>query len=938
VVEVRLDNGLTVLLSENHERAEVFGAVVVDVGSKDDPPDDTGMAHYLEHMLFKGTTELGTSDWKAERPLLEQIEARYEALRTAKGVEARSRIAREIDLLSQRAARFAIPNEMDRMLAEMGGRDINAFTSGDVTVYHNTFPASQIETWLEIYAHRFREPVFRLFAPELEAVYEEKNGSMDGFVEPAYDAFMARFFPGHPYGRPILGEVEHLRAPSLQAMRRHFDTWYVANNMALVIAGDFRVDDVLPIIEEKFGTWRKGELPSRDLPDVRPFAGREEIDVRLTPVRAGAIGYRTPPQGHADHPALLVVRQMLANAQGAGALDRLVAEGDLLFADVMEMDFHEHDGTVIFFAPKIIGQSLASAERAIQAELHRFREGTVSEREVAAVRRNLLREIEMQWESNEARALVLADTWARGHSWTHYLESIAALRRVDVKAVALASQRWLGGGHLVARSRRGQPDRVRLPKPDYTPVEPVGGQHSSYYRRIHPLADSDVAPRFVDFQRDVERVETAEGVTVVANPNPLNSVYRLELGFGVGKRDVPELELVGAYLERAGTRTHPREQFAARLYELATTFSAWATEDRFWVRLEGPEDRLEDALALLHELMDSPAVDPGRRRRMRREQWAAERIEKNDPSLVADALWEHALYGAKSQTHRFGHRATRGWSAQDLVRAWSSAQAREVEVRWVGRRPVDELAALVGDRLPFATAPLAAAAPTERARVPLDRDRVFFVPMRDAVQSQVWFFVESDPLAQADAVAMDAYNEYVGGAMGGLVFQEIREFRALAYTAYAGFAQADVAGAKGFLYGYVGCQADKTPETISVMRSLLRDLPRKPERISAVRSSLLRSQESADPGFRELQAHIDGWKRRGYERDPRRDRIPAYRKLQMEDVERFWSAYLKDRPMGVLVVGDPRVVDQSVLERHGPVTRIPRRMLYGKAARSGRAR
>jgi zinc protease len=336
--------------------------------------------------------------------------------------------------------------------------------------------------------------------------------------------------------------------------------------------------------------------------------------------------------------------------------------------------------------------------------------------------------------------------------------------------------------------------------------------------------------------------------------------------------------------------------------------------------------------------MDSPAVDPGRRRRMRREQWAAERIEKNDPSLVADALWEHALYGAKSQTHRFGHRATRGWSAQDLVRAWSSAQAREVEVRWVGRRPVDELAALVGDRLPFATAPLAAAAPTERARVPLDRDRVFFVPMRDAVQSQVWFFVESDPLAQADAVAMDAYNEYVGGAMGGLVFQEIREFRALAYTAYAGFAQADVAGAKGFLYGYVGCQADKTPETISVMRSLLRDLPRKPERISAVRSSLLRSQESADPGFRELQAHIDGWKRRGYERDPRRDRIPAYRKLQMEDVERFWSAYLKDRPMGVLVVGDPRVVDQSVLERHGPVTRIPRRMLYGKAARSGRAR
>ena len=929
VVEVRLDNGLTVLLSENHERAEVFGAVVVDVGSKNDPPGDTGMAHYLEHMLFKGTTELGTSDWKAERALLVQIEALYEELRAADGVAERSEITRKIDLLSQRAARFAIPNELDRMLAEMGGRDVNAFTSTDVTVYHNTFPASQIETWLEVYAHRFQDPVFRLFAPELEAVYEEKNASMDGFVEPAYDAFMARFFAGHPYGRPILGEVEHLRSPSLRAMRRHFDTWYVASNMALVIAGDFEVEKVLPIIEEKFGAWRRDEPPPRkDAPAVPPLSGREEIDVRLTPVRAGAIGYRTPPRGHPDHPAMMVVRELLANDQGAGALDRLVGDGDLLHADVMEMDFHDHDGTVIFFAPKILGQSLGAAERAIQAELDRFRRGTVSEAEVGAVRGNLLREIEMQWESNEARALVVADTWARGQSWADYLQSVDALREVDAGRVAEASRRWLSGGHLVARSRRGKPDRVRLPKPDHTPVRPVGGQHSRYYRRIHPLADEDVAPRFVDFQRDVKRADAAPGVEVVANPNPFDSIYRLDLGFGVGKRDVPQLQLLGDYLSRAGTEPHPREAFARRLFELATTFQAWATEDRFWVRLEGPEDRIDEALALVAEVMSSPAVDPSRRRRMRRERWAAERIERSDPGLVADALWEHALYADLSETHRFGHRATRGWSARDLVDAWRRAQTHAVEVRWVGRLPVEEVATLVGDRLPFSKAPIAAVAPFERPRVRLDRDRVFFVPVRGAVQSQVWFFVDSDPLAPDDAVAMDAYNEYVGGAMGGLVFQEIREFRALAYSTYAGFSEADVAGARGFLYGYVGCQADKTSESISVMRELLMELPRKPERISAVRSSLLRSQEAADPGFRELQAHIDDWTRRGYHHDPRRDRIPAYRKLQMGDVERFWSSYIRGRPMGVLVVGDPRVVDPGVLERHGPVTRISRRALY----------
>jgi zinc protease len=142
----------------------------------------------------------------------------------------------------QQTYAFAVPNELDQMLGELGGTGINAFTSYDETVYHNTFPASQIDTWLQIYAHRFEDPVFRLFPTELEAVYEEKNSAMDTTGYELFRTFMRGAFPGHPYGRnDILGEVEHLKRPSLRVMKEYFDRWYVPGNMALVLSGDLDV-------------------------------------------------------------------------------------------------------------------------------------------------------------------------------------------------------------------------------------------------------------------------------------------------------------------------------------------------------------------------------------------------------------------------------------------------------------------------------------------------------------------------------------------------------------------------------------------------------------------------------------------------------------------------------------------------------------------------
>ena len=244
----RLANGLTVLLSENHEVPRIFGAVIVRAGGKNDPASATGIAHYLEHMLFKGTEALGTVDAARERPHLQRITALYERLRTTTDEEERAGLLAAIDRESQAAGKLAIPNELDRLLLEMGGTGVNAFTTPDITVYYNAFPARSVDRWLWLYAHRFQDPVFRLFPSELEAVYEEKNQSMDSF-EPIAEVFLKHFFPTHPYGsQVVLGSVEHLKNPSLKEMYAFYRRYYVPGNMALALSGDFDAEAIWPVI------------------------------------------------------------------------------------------------------------------------------------------------------------------------------------------------------------------------------------------------------------------------------------------------------------------------------------------------------------------------------------------------------------------------------------------------------------------------------------------------------------------------------------------------------------------------------------------------------------------------------------------------------------------------------------------------------------------
>ena len=389
VRELKLSNGLTVWLNEDHTQPKVFGALVVKAGAKD--CHNTGLAHYLEHVLFKGTQRIGTIDYAAEKVWLDSISMKYNELSQTTDVEQRLTIQRDISRLSQRAADYAIPNEFNRLIAKYGGSELNAFTSWDVTEYHNTFTPQFLEQWCELNSERMLNPVFRLFQGELEAVYEEKNRAADNMITGAVERVIDAAFKGHPYQYPIIGSTENLKNPRLSDMEDFFRRYYVAGNMGLMLSCDFSTGDIVPLLERTFGRLSKGEAPKRQIEKLQPFNG-ETLNIKLNIPLVKAVGllFRGPLSTDKDYRALQLAMRLLSNDNETGMLDSLRTAHKIMFALSENFSLNEAGAVGLLVIPKIPFGSKKKAERLCWQQIERVKAGDFSDEKLTELKQVML--------------------------------------------------------------------------------------------------------------------------------------------------------------------------------------------------------------------------------------------------------------------------------------------------------------------------------------------------------------------------------------------------------------------------------------------------------------------------------------------------------------------------------------------------------------------
>ncbi|MFZ5553012.1 MAG: M16 family metallopeptidase [Bacteroidota bacterium] len=920
VKEYTLKNGFKVFLSENHDKPQVFGAVIVKAGGKNDPADATGMAHYLEHMLFKGTTSLGTTGFEKEKVFLNQVDSLYEVLGKTTDKEKRKEIQKKINEVSVKAAEFAIPNEMDRMLTEIGSEDVNAFTTEDLTAYINSFPSNEIEKWIEIYAHRFQNPVFRLFQAELETVYEEKNISMDSPLDYVLEQYMKRFYKVHPYGQQtVIGKTEHLKNPSLKKMYEYFNTYYVANNMALVLSGDFKAEEIFPLIEKKFGVWRTGKIP--EFPEYKEseFKGREFFKLRATPVKAGAIGYRIPANGKEDNEVIEVISTMLSNSERSGYLDRLNTEGKLMMAGFFPYPSNDYGAAVLYFIPKIVGQSLKKAEKIVLAELDKLKKGEFTNEQLEAVKLSLIKNFQQQWESNESRALAIGQCYVEGTPWKKYLQYEEKIRKITKEEVVNAANKYFGENNLTMYSKMGFPKKDKLEKPGFEPVVPKEEKHSSFYEEWKKTPSKHPEPKYVDMENDIQVIQLADKVTLKRSLNHYNKIFTLKIRYGTGKYYLPLLKYVPSYLEIADQQNLTSTGFKQKLAELGCTIGFSVGERETAIHLQGMDEQLGEVLKLTNTFLHQLKADETKIKKVAHDLEASQKISRRSPSYWSQLVNAWALYGKESPFLReISLNEFKKLSARNIINAMDSARKYEVTINYAGTLQEAELRKAFS-YYDFGTSLQPKMSPVYFEKQVAKENTIYFYNDKKAVQSQIYFFINGRNFDVKDVGVINAFNKYFGGDMSSLVFQEIREFRSLAYSTWAWYNTPFIPGKKCYFNAYVGCQGDKTIDAMKAMNELIHNMPEKAERWEGIRSSLLESAQSERPGFRNIIETIESWQMQSYTDDPNKLLVEEYQRLNFGNLVEFYKTEIKNRPMTITVVGNAKRINMNELKKFGKV-------------------
>ena len=934
VRHLTLSNGLEVYLNEDHTTPVVYGAVLVGAGAVDCP--DTGIAHYFEHIMFKGTDRIGTVDYEAEKVYLDSIETMYSRLKETTDEAARKAIQQEINRISLAAAEYAIPNEYTTLITQYGGTGLNAGTSYDFTVYYNSIDSRYLRPWLELTSHRLLHPVYRLFQGELETVYEEKNmGSdsmTDGVIDKAIAAFAGEDFP---YAFPIVGSTENLKNPDQAAMHDFYEKYYVARNMHLLLGGDIDPATVESLLEETFGRIRAGEKPQRLEGREKPLEGISEVRIKLPVplIKGEALVFNGPLAGDPDEMACQLGTALLTNSAGTGTLDSLTTAHQVLAAMATNLSFNHLGATLILDIPKVPFGSLKKSEKKILAEVRRIQEGDFSDEALAQAKRDLRKDLLRSLETLEDRGMALMQVLSQGRSWEDFLaqlDGIDAITREDV--MAAMSKYYDTSRYLRLRKKYGTNPKDKVAKPDYKPViPPHRGEQSAYAKELEARFGGDYgSPKILDPNTpDVTRIPLNAVSTFYAAGNPVNDLFQLSFNYRIGTMQDNRLELLAAVLPLAGTDSLTVQQLSRAWQRIGTNVSFEASANDFTITLSGFDEALPASLELLRHYLGHVTAD----RKTLSEtvsdyNQTATLTFMEGTSSYFKALLAKAMYGDKApllrRLDKKGAKALKkGTALVDLLS--SEVLTARCDVTYSGRGNAEEIAALIRSRIPVGSDDK----PREVPIFQTHENAVWLVDVPGSRQTYIAAYVTDPDCGTPDRRArMELWSEYFGGGMSAVLFEEVREYRAFAYSAHGRSQGPDVErpDGPGCFFGYLSTQTDKAFEAMALMDSLFRHMPVSPVNGAAAKQAVINEINNGYPTFRELPERVAALDRRHLTVNPEVAAYEALRHLGMEDIE----AYAKEvagRPFLWLVVGDKKSLDLDKLAQYGPVTIIKEKEL-----------
>ena len=932
VKELKLKNGMTVWLNEDHSQPKVFGAVVVKAGAKDCP--NTGIAHYFEHIMFKGTDRIGTIDYQAEKPWLDSISAQYDLLSQTKDDAERTRIQMHINELSLKAADYMIPNEFNRLISKYGGSRLNAGTGYDMTYYHNSFLPQFIEQWCWLNSERLMNPVFRGFQGELENVYEEKNRAADGMGD-IQEKIMGTVFKKQPYAYPIIGSTENLKNPRLSDMSEFYKKYYVASNMGLILCGDITPSDKLTeLLEQTFGRVQTGPMPQRGYSPMPDIQAGEACEVKLPIPLLGieALIYKAPTDFEPDAIALELANGLLSNGK-AGRLDSLMNEHKVMMALATTVGFDDAAGTVLLVIPKLLGKMKTAEGRALE-QVQQVMDGHFSEQQLEALKQEMLINAKQDLETIDKRSVLLIEAFSKGKTWQDILDKMESIQRVTKADVVAAAKKYYGANHITLTKKYGTSDKETLKQPGYKPISPKNmDAKSNFAKMLEQMPVQQVAVRTVDFERDVTTQQLNAHATLYYKKNPVNDIFSFRLRYLDGKLHTPKLDVLSSYLSQLGTDSLKKQQLEKAWQRIGTTMEVEVGDQTFSLSLTGPDNELKPALQLLAHFLraakgDEEALDEAK---------DADKVNRKGFGKQKDDVlgpaFHRILYGQKSGfLTQLSKKEIKALQSDDLLSLFRELQHYDCELFYCGRRPIEKVATELQQTLPLAQCSRPKA-DTYRPLQQYAEPTVFFYDVPKSRQNYVVSYDAVSALSTAEERARFAlWDEYFGGGMSSVLFQNVREFRSLAYSTDGKRITTSLVQHPQEPLGYItatGTQADKTLEALATIDSLLRQMPMKEENLEAARQSALNDIQNDYPTFREMGAYVANQRMDGYHTDSHADMARLLPAVNVQDVVQFHQQHIaNNKNRAWIIIGDKKLTDLKALERYGKVVVLKKEDVY----------
>ncbi len=941
-----LDNGLTVYLSDYKDAPRIQTYVAVRAGSKNDPATATGLAHYLEHMVFKGTSKLGTQDWAKEKVELDKIEALYETYRGQRNdPAARKRTYNQIDSISGVAARSAVPNEYDKVMGAIGAKGSNAHTSNEETVYQEDIPSNQLEKWAAIQAERMQEMVPRLFHTELEAVYEEKNRGLDSDFNKEFEALNAALYPTHPYGtQTTIGTIEHLQNPSITEIKKYFGQYYVPNNVALCLSGDLDYDATIRLIDKYFGALPTKPVPEFNSPVEKPLTAPIVREVLGPQSENVMIGYRLPGKASQDAVRLRMLDKILSNGQ-AGLIDLDLNQQQKVLQAASFTDLNDDYSTHVIYGTPRQGQKLEEVRGLLLAELAKVKAGNFPDWLIPAIINNEKLERTKSYESNEARASAMYEAFIERINWKDYLKQRDDFGTITKAEMVKFVNDNYGENYVTVFKRTGtDPNKVKVVKPAITPVPANRDVASAYYKQLTAMPSTEMQPVFVDYKMDIEQTEIKPGLPLYYTHNAENGLFNLYYVFDLGNNQDPRWGLAADYLQYLGAGQYSAAQLQQEFYKLGCSFSVNSGADRTFVTLNGLDANLEPALKLFEQLLHAPKPDAAALKNMVAgilKQRQDAKLEKR--VILNQAMVSYVKYGPKNPfTNILSEKELKALKPEQLTSLIKKLPTYQHRVLYYGPRNFRVEAVLrKGETMPegimeplkrsmrLTSVPLLPIPQAKDfAEQPLKDKKVYWVDY-NMVQAEILFLTKGDLYSKDLVPTVALYNEYFGGGMGSIVFQDLRESKALAYSAYSGYSNADKLGRSNYNLSYIGTQSDKLPEAMAGMEALLTDMPIAEANLEIAKNAIRNSISTERITKGNILMSYERAKRLGLDYDLRRDVYASTQKMTFDELKKFQLAKIRGQNQVILVIGSKDRLNFKELAKYGQVQQLTLKEIFG---------